>query len=228
MGHARPGCPLTPTLDEGQARASLARWMAGNETVKDLDTKADITAVEFRYFPLWLLKLSDGPGERMVLAPAAATSVTALKDLRLPAGDLVRYESSLDAESIVPNVPLETVLLWQSHVGTPPDQVHEAALVHMPLYTFKYDYRGRSYTAVVEASSGHVLANLYPAKAEAPYRRVALATALVFLCLASFPLAGTSLQTGDGLPIGMLACLAGGAVAAPIALVTAAWVASRV
>jgi len=219
---------LTPTLDEGQARASLARWMAGNETVKDLDTKAHITAQEFRYFPLWLLKVSDGPGERMVLAPAAATSVTALRDLRLPAGDLVRYESSLDAQSMTPSVPLETVLQWQSQVGTPSDQIREAALVHVPLYTFKYDYRGRAYTAVVEASSGRVLANLYPAKAEAPYRTVALATAFVFVCLASFPLAGTSLQTGDGAPLGMLACLAGGVVAAPMAFAAAAWVASRV
>ncbi|HSB88524.1 MAG TPA: hypothetical protein VLD63_00715 [Anaerolineales bacterium] len=219
---------LTPTLDEAEARASLARWMAGNETVKNLDTKSNVTAVEFHYFPLWLLKVRDGPGERMVLTPAAATSVTAMKDLPLPAGDLVRYEPALEAESIPPTVPLEAVLGWQTQVGTQPDQIREASLVHVPLFTFKYDFLGRSYTAVVEAASGRVLANLFPAKAEAPYRMVALVTAVVFLCLATFPLAGSSFGSAAGIPLGRLACLVGGVVAAPLAFAVAAWVASQV
>jgi predicted RNA-binding Zn-ribbon protein involved in translation (DUF1610 family) len=31
---------LAPTLDEAKARGALSRWMAGNQTVKDLDRKA--------------------------------------------------------------------------------------------------------------------------------------------------------------------------------------------
>jgi hypothetical protein len=219
---------LTPTLDEPQARAALARWMAGNETVKDLDRKSQLTGVEFHYFPLWLLKVKDGPGERAILAPAAATSVTALRELALPAGDLVRYEVSIEGQSIPPSIPLETVLRWQAQVGTPADQIREAALVHLPLFTFKYDYRGHVYTAVVEAASGRVLANLYPAKAEAPYRTVALATAFVFVCLASFPIAGGAFGTPGGVDLGLWICLAGGVVAGAAAFAAAAWVASRV
>jgi hypothetical protein len=219
---------LTPTLDEPQARAALARWMAGNETVKDLDRKSHLTGVEFHYFPLWLLKVKDGPGERAILAPAAATSVTALRELALPAGDLVRYETSIESISVPPSIPLETVLRWQGQVGTPTDQIREAALVHLPLFTFKYDYRGHAYTAVVEAASGRVLANLYPAKAEVPYRTVGLATAFVFVCLASFPVAGGAFGTPGGVDLGLWICLAGGVVAGPAAFAAAAWVASRV
>lgn len=219
---------LTPTLDETQARASLARWMAGNETVKDLDVKARVVSSEFDYFPLWYLKVDDGPGQREVLAPAAATSVTAVRDLALPAGDLVRFESSLVSQAIPPTVPLEAVLSWQSQPGLRREQVREAALVHVPLYFFKYEYGDRTYTAVVEAASGRVLANLYPAKSEAPYRAVALATALVFVCLASMPVAGYLAGIPDGLNLGALVCVVGGVVTVPAAFVAALWVASRV
>jgi hypothetical protein len=119
-------------------------------------------------------------------------------------------------------------LRWQAQVGTPTDQIREAALVHLPLFSFKYDYRGQTYTAVVEAASGRVLANLYPAKAEAPYRTVALATAFVFVCLASFPVAGGAFRTPGEVDLGLWICLAGGVVAGPAAFAAAAWVASRV
>jgi K(+)-stimulated pyrophosphate-energized sodium pump len=37
------------------------------------------------------------------------------------------------------------------------------------LYTFKYTHQGQPYTAIVEGGTGEVFANLYPAKAEAPF-----------------------------------------------------------
>ncbi|OGS01950.1 MAG: hypothetical protein A2V88_08475, partial [Elusimicrobia bacterium RBG_16_66_12] len=216
---------LTPTLDEPEAGAALSRWMAGNETVKDLDRKAERASSSFSYFPLWLLKIKDGGGHRIHLEPAAATSITALRDLALPPGDLVRYDPALESASVAPSVPLETLLRWQAQLGAGPDQIAEAALVHIPLYTFKYRYQGQSYTAVVEAASGRVLANLFPAKEEAPYRTVALATALTFVCLASVPVAGLIAGTPDGLSVGTAVCIAGGLVAAPAAFIAAAWVA---
>src|SRR5512134_242450 len=44
---------IAPTLDPDQARAALNRWMAGNQTVKDLDEKSQLTGQEFAYFPVW-------------------------------------------------------------------------------------------------------------------------------------------------------------------------------
>jgi hypothetical protein len=219
---------LTPTLDEAEATAALSRWMAGNETVKDLDQKAERTSTSFSYFPTWLLKIKDGAGHRIHLEPAAATSVTALRDLALPAGDLIRYDAALEPQSVAPTVPLETVLKWQAGVGVATETIAETSLVHIPVFTFKYRYLGGTYTAVVEAATGRVLANLYPAKAEAPYRTVALATAFTFLCLASFPVLGLMIDAEDGLALGSAVCAVGGLLAAPAALIAAAWVAARV
>ena len=70
---------VRPTLDEADARAALRRWMAGNETVKDLDLKSQVTSVAFAYFPLWLLRLGAAGAETTRLESAAATSVTVLK-----------------------------------------------------------------------------------------------------------------------------------------------------
>jgi len=71
--------------------------------------------------------------------------------------------------------------------GVQREQIAEMALVHLPLFTFKYSYSGRTYTAVVEAATGSVFANIYPAKAEAPYILAGAAAALTFLCLALVP-----------------------------------------
>ncbi len=56
----------------------------------------------------------------------------------------------------------------------------------------------------------------------------ALATAFVFVCLATLPVAGSALRTSGGVDLGLWACLVGGVVAGPAAFAAAAWVASRV
>src|SRR5512139_3989585 len=58
---------LAPTMDEGKARASLARWMAGNQTVKDLDKKARLVGQTFEYFPIWLFKRRNIQGKEEIV-----------------------------------------------------------------------------------------------------------------------------------------------------------------
>jgi DNA-directed RNA polymerase subunit RPC12/RpoP len=219
---------LRPTLDETEAREALHRWMAGNETVKDLDVKAEVTSSRFEYFPLWMLRVGQGGAETIRLEPAAATSTSELKRMPLPPGDLVRYESSLDPQATAPTVPLETVLGWEADFGIDRDTVAEISLVHVPLFTFQYEFRGQRYVAVVEAISGRVFANIFPAKAEAPYRWIALASAAVFLCLATFPVAGGALSPGQGTGLGVLLCAGLGLIAVPILYAGAVWVAAKV
>lgn len=101
----------------------------------------------------------------------------------------------------------------------------EASLVHIPLYFFKYDYAGSTYTALVDAASGTVLASLFPAKRETPYVLVGMVTALVYLCLALIPLVMSDGRSGG---TGMLICSGVGLVAAPILFAWAFWVASKV
>ncbi|MGQ0601380.1 MAG: hypothetical protein ACT4QE_06745 [Anaerolineales bacterium] len=221
---------VAPTVDEAKARSLLAQWMAGNDTVKDLDKKAQVTGQTFNYFPVWYFKRRFGPHEEIMLEIAAATSVSELRSLRLPAGDLRPYDSGLDSQAEPPGVPLNTALGWLKERGVPQVQVAESALVHIPLYTFKYAFNNQTYTALVEAATGRTLANIFPAKAEAPYLMAGCATALTFLALALIPIAGALLgEVGwDGYFFGLAICAGLGVLAAPILFGFAAWVAAKV
>ena len=218
---------VAPTLDAAQAQAALRRWMSGNATVKDLDRKSEVSGEAFRYFPLWYFRWKNAGDEQITLRPAAATSVTELANLNLPAGDLRRYDPALDSDSEPPSVPLEAGRDWFLQ-GQPQASIEETALVHVPIFMYKYTYQGNSYTAVVEAASGNVLANLYPAKAEMPYRLVGIIAALVFLCLALIPVFGAVMDNESGAMTGALICSGIGIVVAPLLLAWASWVASKV
>ncbi len=220
---------VAPTLDESKARAALARWMSGNQTVKDLDKKSQVTEVAFEYFPLWFFRQQDAGGkERILLEPAAATAVTEVSHLQLPPGDLRKYEDRLDAQSHAPSVPLNAALEWAAQQSPAVKQnVVESALVHVPLFTFKYDFNGRTYTAVVDAASGKTLANIFPEKAEAPYQLVGGLAAATFLCLATFPVLGGFFDDG-GTMIGFAVCSVLGIPAALGLMALAAYVSQKV
>lgn len=221
---------IAPTLNDQDAVSALYRWMSGSQTVKDLDKKSRIAGQSFQYFPVWYFKWKDSRGaESEALQPAAATSVTELSALKLPAGDLQKYDPALDAQAAAPTVPLEAGLEWvrQRNPGAAP-QIEEMSIVHVPLYFFKYAFRDRVYTAIVDAASGTVLASLYPAKSEAPYRLVGVVTALVYLCLALVPLTLWGATGNLGGTTGLLVCGGLGLVAAPLLFAWAFWVASKI
>lgn len=219
---------LTSTVNPEAAAANLRRWMAGNQTVKDLDRKARLTATVFQYFPLWHVKTHSGPTEQINLEPAAATSISEIRSLKISAGDLQKYDASLDAQAVAPTVPYSAVLRWLAERGLPADTVTEAALVHVPVYIFKYEFGGRTYTAMVEGASGRVLANLFPPKAEAPYYIVATLATAGFLLISSFPALGYLFGAEAGAAIGLGSCLACGGLFALAVLGLAVWVAAKV
>jgi predicted RNA-binding Zn-ribbon protein involved in translation (DUF1610 family) len=220
---------LAPTLDETKARGSLARWMAGNSTVKDLDKKSDLIEQSFAYFPMWFLKYkSDEAKEKNWLYPAAATSVTEIRRINLPVGDLRKYEDTLEAQSQTPTIPLETALGWLAQRGVTDEQISERALVHIPLYFYKYAYQGNHYSAIVEGATGEVFANIFPAKAEAPYRLAGLLVALTFLCLATFPIIGVLINSAEGFSLGLLVCSGLGVLAGLLLFALGVWVAAKI
>ncbi len=220
---------VAPTLDEAKARASLARWMSGNQTVKDLDRKSSIVETSFAYFPMWYFKVRRPEGgEEIRMLPAAATAVSEIAHLYLPAGDLRKYESELDAQALTPTVPLQTALQWMESGGGASANILEQSLVHIPLFTIKYSYQGRLYTALVEAATGGVFANIFPAKAEAPYLLAGGLTALVYVCLAFIPVVSGLAEGSDGAGIGLAICAVAGLAAAPALFALAAWVAAKV
>jgi hypothetical protein len=219
---------LRCTVNPDAAAASLRRWMAGNQTVKDLDRKARVTSSTFQYFPVWYCKARVDGRETVYLEPAAATSISEIKALAISAGDLQKYESSLDAEAVAPTVPFSAMVQWLDNRGIQREKLAEASLVHLPVYVFKYDFGGRTYTALVEGGSGKVFANLFPPKAETPYLAVATFATLGFLVLSCFPLAGLALYEGTGLLIGSAAYLLAGAVFAAVVFALAAYVSAKV
>ena len=176
---------VRPTVREDGARAALNRWMAGNATVKDLDRKATVESVSFEYFPMWLARAVVGRDERVLLKPAAALSVSELEYLNIPPSDLVPFEANVDGAIVSPSVPFETMQQWlidDQHVA--PQSIREAALVHVPVYVCKYDFNKRRYTAIVDAATSKVFANIYPAKWEVPYVSIGVAAFMAFFVLA--------------------------------------------
>lgn len=215
---------LASTIDNTAAAGELNRWMSGNQTIKDLDKKSKVTEQNFQYYPLWYFLVRQGDRESTILEPGAALSITEITNLDLPAGDLRPYDPANDAQSVAPSVPLETAKEWLLHKN-PGAEIKQGSLVHIPIYIVKYLFRNQTYTAVVEAGTGKVIANIFPAKAEAPYLAAGGITALVYLCLAVLALTG--FQTG-GFVFDIGAALILAVIAAPFLFFLAVMVASRV
>jgi hypothetical protein len=170
---------LPRLLDRERAAAALRRWMAGNDTVKDLDTKATVEEVAPVSFPMWLFRVRRPAGEEVTVEPAAPTPVPQLADLDVPAGKLEPYAAeSGEVEEVAAAVPLATARGWLPDVD--PADVAETALVHLPLWRCRYRFREQSYVALVDGSTGAVLAAVFPAKSESPYYLVAIAGLLLF------------------------------------------------
>ena len=176
---------LPRLLDGDAARAALRRWMAGNQTVKDLDRKATLGTVAALSFPMWLFRFTAaGGGETTLVEPAAPTPIPQLADLRVPAGKLHPYLPEAGTETVAAAVPLETARGWLVERGLSAGggiAPSESALVHVPLWRAEYSYGGKSFAALVDGSTGAVLASVFPAKAETPYRVVAALGLVLFL-----------------------------------------------
>ena len=210
VGHFR----LPRLLDRGRAEASLRRWMAGNDTVKDLDRKSRLDSLTAVSFPMWLFRTGPRGREVVHVEPAAPTPISALADLAVPAGELEPYaEAEEGAESVIPTVPLTTARGWLSQRGA--GEVSESSLVEIPLWRARYSFAGRSFEALVEGSTGRVLASVYPEKAESPYVLVAVLGLLVFAVL------------GLAISNPAIKLLAFGCASVPLAL-AAWWVTRRV
>jgi hypothetical protein len=197
-------------LDRERATAALRRWMAGNDTVKDLDAKAAIEEVAPVSYPVWMFRLRRPAGEEVTVEPAAPTPVPQLADLDVPAGALEPWapETTEDAgvEEVAAAVPLATARGWLP--GVTPENVAETALVHLPLWRCRYRFRDREYLALVEGSTGAVLASVFPAKSESPYYLVAIAGLLLFgvegLLIFSLPLKALAYAV-TAVPLGLAA-----------------------
>ena len=172
---------MAPTIPVEQVPAHLRRFLGGNATVADLDKKARLGDAELEYFPFWAFTVVGTGGERVVLQPAAPSSLQGLQGLELPPGDTrpMREELTGDSPVIEPEVPLETAREWlTARYGEV--SIRQTVLYHLPMFRTPYTWQGRTYRAAVDGVSGKVFAADFPAKAEAPFVGVAALAIVVF------------------------------------------------
>ena len=182
---------VTSNFKQQEAEGNLRRWMAGNFQVKDLDKLAKITQVKFYYFPMWYFKTDATAGEKIYLQPATSTPISEIKKINIPAGSLkVFSKKEFEISQFVePDVLYDSARSWLSQTGVNAETVAQSNLVHIPFYQFYYEYGGKTYTALVEASSGMVYANLWPAKSEMPFRLLFVLSLIAFFGVSLITLA---------------------------------------
>jgi hypothetical protein len=193
------------TVSEDEAQAALRRWMGGNDTIKGLDKKAKIAKPTFQHFPMWLIRVSQGDQEVIYLEPAAALSVSELKQVTIPASDLEPYDHTMDPDAVEATVPYKAMLGWLGGEHSVKEKdIRELSLVHIPVYIFKYIFKDRQYTALVDAAAGRVFANIFPSKWEAPYLAVGAAAFILYFVASLVPPGGFFIGEGVGLGLGLL------------------------
>jgi len=173
---------MLPTIAAEQVPAHLRRFLGGSATVADLDRRARLEDPQLEYFPFWAFTISEAGRERVVLEPAAPSSLQGLQGLELPAGT-TRPMSDNDPSGvpvIEPEVPAETARGWlQARFGDGV-AVRKTVLYHLPLYRTPYSWQGRTYQAAVDAISGKVFPADFPSKAESPFVLVAVVALIIF------------------------------------------------
>jgi len=193
------------TVNNEAAEKALRRWMAGNQTIKGLDREAQITEPQFEYFPMWLVRTENDERENLFLEPAAALSVSELKHIVIPAGDLEPYDQEVDDSAVKATVPYNAMASWlKGEHKIKETEIKELSLVHLPIYLFKYIYDDQSYTAVVDGASGEVFANIYPSKWEVPYVTLGVIAFVVYFCAALIPVSSYLIGDASGFGLGVL------------------------
>ncbi|MDH3254021.1 MAG: hypothetical protein OEM62_03440 [Acidobacteriota bacterium] len=175
VGHYR----LPRLVDREQARKALNRWMSGNQTVKDLDRKSALQTLKPLTFPMWLFRSRQSGAETVFVEPAAPTPIPQLAELKVPAGRLEPFRKAGEGvETVAATIPLATARGWLSERGI--ETVTESSLVQVPLWRAHYRYENTEYQALIEGSTGSVMASVFPEKAESPYFLVALLGLVLF------------------------------------------------
>lgn len=164
-------------IDQDSARGIFKRWTAGSTMAKDLEAHTNIVSFKQQYFPVYLFKRDVGGQEKVLVEPARSTTLPGLHSLKVPAGDMKVFDQNYkvgDIELLKPDIDMTAYLPGLE--GTPKEQ----ALVFFPIWTVQYQYNGRTYSAIIDGSSGEVFAGEYPARKAAPYFLLAAGAFIVF------------------------------------------------
>jgi hypothetical protein len=133
----------------------------------EIKAPVNVTGVKTVWFPFWRLDAKMG-GAAMV--PAAAPPLEDMASIKPPAGNLQLYTEGPGRTEVAPEVLLEDAVVegWKALEAKEPIEFSAAAMLHLPLLEVSYTCRNRPYRAVIEAASGEVYADDWPA---APARK---------------------------------------------------------
>ena len=174
---------MIPTVDAARRpRPTCGASSAGATPWPTSTARRPSTRRVLEYFPFWAFTVAGPEGDRVVLQPAAPSSLQGLQGLGLPAGTTrpMSAEATGGAAVVEPEVPVETAREWLATRFGSEVAIRRTVLYHLPLYRTSYSWRGKSYRAAVDGVSGRVFPADFPAKAEAPYVMVAALALVVF------------------------------------------------
>lgn len=156
---------------EQQAVGIFRRWAAGPKKVKNLDSLASVQRLSRQYFPIYMFKRRVGNAESVLVEPAKLTILPGFRSLKVPPGDIRIFGKEFetgDAEVLEPDLDMS------AYLPSLPGEPIEQALVYFPVWQVEYFYKGRSYTCVIDGSSGEVFTDVFPVRGSGPYLAVAL------------------------------------------------------
>jgi len=173
---------MLPTIARDQVAAHLRRFLGGSSTVADLDREAHLEEPTLQYFPFWAFTIGTGTGERVVLQPAAPSSLQGLQGLELPAGTTrpMTEDAAGGVPVIEPEVPVETARAWVAERHGDQVSFRRTVLYHLPIFRTPYSWKGQTYQAAVDAISGKVFPADFPSKSESPFVLVAILALVIF------------------------------------------------
>ena len=154
------------SIDEAAAKGIFKRWMAGPAQAKDLESSATISKLTKEFFPVFRFRRTVNGREAVFAKPAKGTLLPGMQALIIPPGNVVVYDakaSTGNAEVIQPDIAIDSYL--PELTGAPIDQ----ALVYFPIYEIAYDYKGATYQAVIDGSSGAVYTTSSPTRSSSAY-----------------------------------------------------------
>jgi len=172
---------MVPTITGNKVSAHLRRFLAGTQTVADLDKKAKIGEPTLEYFPFWAFTVVSDREEQVVLEPALPSALVGLQAINLPAGETQPASQHLSGSAplLEPEIPRDTALEWLRNKRGDVE-IRTTVLYHLPLFKIGYSYKGKTYSSAVDGVSGKVFPADFPVKAETPYVLVAILAIIIF------------------------------------------------
>lgn len=177
-------------MDPQVSAADLAPIIQRKLAHLEIPDPVQVTGSKLRYFPFWRFETETGA---TFTVPAAAPPLEEMARIKSPAGDLKLFSPDLAAtpDFVEPEYLLEDATDDARQLNDLPDAVFPvAALLHLPLHDVSYLCQDTPRRAVVEAVSGEVYADDWPAgpqkKKDRVLGRIALLTFALFLLEAAF------------------------------------------